>query len=226
MENLRQARRRDLGRSLRRGGTSGAKASPMVVSSITEVRGGRTTSLTAVGRATAMENPTSLSRIGRLAHGDMVASPMAATATRVEAHGSNATSPTAGVDMEVVARAGATASPIAGGSEARTSRAHPGALRTAMSGRAAAQQEPPALRAGRLLRRPRARETEPPQTREPTCGRTARISSPPLRPLSASSSSLPPLHRTGVLSEESPAHRRRLGSNRELVQAKRGLWAA
>ena len=186
-------RRRDLDRGLRRGGTSGAEVSP-----------------TAVGRAMRAVNPTGLGRIGRAAHGDRVASLMAATATRVEAHGSNATSPTTGAVMEAVARAGATASPIAGGSGARTSRAHPGALRmlsrppgptaverttgarTATSGRAAAQQEPPALRPGRLLRRPRARETDPPQTREPTCGRTARTPSPPLRLLSASSSLLPP----------------------------------
>ena len=182
----------------------------MAASSNTEVHGRGTTSPTAVGRATAAENPTILGRIGRTAHGDTVASPMTATATRVEAHGSIATSPTTGVVMEVVARAGATASPITGGSGARTGRARPGALRmpsqplgpiavekttrarTAMSGRAAAQQEPPAPRPGRLLRRPRARETEPPQTREPTCGRTARIPSPPLRLLSASSSSLLP----------------------------------
>ena len=191
-------RRRRLGRSLRRGGTGGAKASPRAASSHMAVRGSRTTSPMAVGRAMAAENPTGLGRIGRAAHGDRVASLMAATATRVEAHGSNATSPTTGAVMEAVARAGATASPIAGGSGARTSGARPGALRvlsrppgptaverttgarTATSGRAAAQQEPPALRPGRLLRRPRAREMDPPQTREPTCGRTARTPSPPL----------------------------------------------
>ena len=152
----------------------------MVTSSNTEVRGGKPTSPMAVGRVMAVEDPTRLGRTEKSVRGDMVTSPTAATATSVEAHGSNVTSPTAGVDMEVVARAGATASLIAGGSRARTNRARPGALRmpgqppgpfavekttrarTAMSGRAAAQQEQPALTPGRLLLLPRARETEPP----------------------------------------------------------------
>ena len=151
----------------------------MVTNSNVEAHGGKPTSPTAAGRITAT-SPTRPDRIERLVRGDMVTSPTAATATGVEADGSNVTNPTTGVDSEVVARAGAMASLIAGGSRARTDRARPGALRRpgqppgplaveqttegriAMSGRAAAQQEPPTLMPGRLLLLPRARETEPP----------------------------------------------------------------
>ena len=149
-------RRRDLDRGRRRGGTSRAVTSPMAAGSNTEVRGGGTTSPTAVGGAMAAESLTSLGRVGGTARGDTVASPTTAAATRAEAHGEIATSLTTAVAMEAAVRAGATASPITGGSGVLTGRAHPGALRvpgrplgliavgkttrarTAMSGRAAA----------------------------------------------------------------------------------------